>query len=39
MAYDEALAERLRDRLRTEDGVSEKKMFGGLAFVATLPPK
>jgi TfoX/Sxy family transcriptional regulator of competence genes len=33
MAYDEALAERLRERLRGGDGVSEKKMFGGLAFL------
>ncbi|HEU4421652.1 MAG TPA: TfoX/Sxy family protein [Pilimelia sp.] len=34
MAYDEALAERIRDRLRETDGVTEKKMFGGLAFLA-----
>ena len=33
MAYDEALAERLRERLRGADGVTEKKMFGGLAFL------
>jgi TfoX/Sxy family transcriptional regulator of competence genes len=33
MAYDEALAERLRDRLRGTAGVTEKKMFGGLAFM------
>ena len=33
MAYDEVLAERLRDRLRTADAVAEKKMFGGLAFL------
>jgi TfoX/Sxy family transcriptional regulator of competence genes len=33
MAYDGALAERLRDRLRDSAGVSEKKMFGGLAFL------
>jgi TfoX/Sxy family transcriptional regulator of competence genes len=33
MAYDEALAERIRDRLRDADGVTEKKMFGGLAFL------
>jgi TfoX/Sxy family transcriptional regulator of competence genes len=33
MAYDEALAERLRDRLRDAVGVTEKKMFGGLAFL------
>jgi TfoX/Sxy family transcriptional regulator of competence genes len=33
MAYDEALAGRLRDRLAGESGVVEKKMFGGLAFL------
>ncbi len=33
MAYDAALADRLRDRLRDRVGVTEKKMFGGLAFL------
>jgi hypothetical protein len=33
MAFDDALAERLRDRRRDAAGVTEKKMFGGLAFV------
>jgi len=33
MAYDEALAERLRDRLVGAAGVTEKRMFGGLAFL------
>ena len=33
MAYDEALAERMRDLLEGEAGVTEKKMFGGLAFL------
>ena len=33
MAYDEALAERIRDRMRDAVGVTEKKMFGGLAFL------
>lgn len=33
MAYDEALADRLRDLLVDEPGVSEKKMFGGLGFM------
>jgi TfoX/Sxy family transcriptional regulator of competence genes len=33
MGYEEKLAERLRDLLADEDGVSEKKMFGGLAFL------
>jgi TfoX/Sxy family transcriptional regulator of competence genes len=33
MAYDEALAERVRDRVRGAAGITEKKMFGGLAFL------
>jgi TfoX/Sxy family transcriptional regulator of competence genes len=33
LAYDEDLAERLRELLAGETGVSEKKMFGGLAFL------
>jgi len=33
MAYDAALAQRVRDRMTDEPGVSEKKMFGGLAFL------
>jgi TfoX/Sxy family transcriptional regulator of competence genes len=33
VAYDEALAERVRDRLRGAAGITEKKMFGGLAFM------
>jgi TfoX/Sxy family transcriptional regulator of competence genes len=33
MAYDEALAERIRGRLDREPGVVEKRMFGGLAFL------
>lgn len=33
MAYDEALAERIRELLEGRPGVSEKKMFGGLAFL------
>jgi TfoX/Sxy family transcriptional regulator of competence genes len=33
MAYDEALAERIRSLLAGEDDVTEKKMFGGLAFL------
>jgi len=33
MAYDEDLANRLRELLAGEDGVTEKKMFGGLAFL------
>jgi TfoX/Sxy family transcriptional regulator of competence genes len=33
MAYDEELAERIRALLRDEAGVTERKMFGGLAFL------
>jgi TfoX/Sxy family transcriptional regulator of competence genes len=33
MPYDEALVERVRDRVRGLAGASEKKMFGGLAFL------
>ncbi len=33
MAYDEGLAQRLRDLLDERRGVSEKKMFGGLCFL------
>jgi hypothetical protein len=34
MAYDEALADRVRRALgRRRDGVTEKKMFGGIAFL------
>ncbi len=33
MAYDEELAERIRELLATHHDVVEKKMFGGLAFL------
>ncbi|HEX6331469.1 MAG TPA: TfoX/Sxy family protein [Actinomycetota bacterium] len=33
MAYDEDLAARIRELLEGEAGVSEQKMFGGLAFL------
>ncbi len=33
MAYDEGLAERLRDCLAARDDVVEKKMFGGIAYM------
>ena len=33
MAFDEALAERVRATVADVDGVVEKRMFGGLAFV------
>lgn len=33
MAYDEDLASRLREALAGEDAITEKRMFGGLAFL------
>ena len=33
MAYDEELANRLRELVQGEDGVTEQRMFGGLAFL------
>jgi TfoX/Sxy family transcriptional regulator of competence genes len=33
MAYDEDLANRVRELLALEKGVTEKRMFGGLAFL------
>jgi TfoX/Sxy family transcriptional regulator of competence genes len=33
VAYDEQLAARIRDLVAAEDGVTEKKMFGGLSFL------
>jgi hypothetical protein len=33
LAYDEDLANRIRELLEDEPGVVEKKMFGGLAFL------
>jgi TfoX/Sxy family transcriptional regulator of competence genes len=33
MAYDEELAHRLRECLQDEPSVTEKRMFGGLAFL------
>ena len=35
MAYDEKLAERIRDVLSGRDDVSERKMFGGLCFMVS----
>ena len=32
MAYDEGVAPRLREVLGDEQGILEKKMFGGIAF-------
>jgi hypothetical protein len=33
VAYDEALASRIRELIAGEPGLTEKKMFGGLAFL------
>ena len=33
MAYDEGVAQRLREALGEEQGIAEKKMFGGIAFM------
>ena len=33
MAYDEDLANRVREQLADQEGVAEKQMFGGLAFL------
>lgn len=33
MAYDEDLADRIRELLADESGVTERRMFGGLAFL------
>ena len=33
MAYDEELADRIREQIGDEQSLTEKKMFGGLAFL------
>lgn len=33
MAFDEQLADRVRKQLRKQKGLSEKRMFGGVAFL------
>ena len=33
MAYDEELADRIREQLASRSGVTERKMFGGIAFM------
>jgi hypothetical protein len=33
VSYDEKLADRVREHVRAEPGLSEKRMFGGLAFM------
>jgi len=35
MAFDAELAQRIRDRMTAVAGVSERKMFGGLAFLTS----
>ncbi len=35
MAYDEGLAQRLRDVAEDQQGIAEKKMFGGLCFLVS----
>jgi len=34
MAFDEGLAERIRDHTETDPSISERKMFGGLCFMS-----
>ena len=34
MAYDHDLADAIRELLESEPGITEKKMFGGIAFLA-----
>ena len=33
MAYDEDLANRVRELIASEDGCTEQKMFGGIGFM------
>jgi hypothetical protein len=33
MAYDEDLANRIRDQLAGETAITERRMFGGIAFM------
>ena len=33
MAYDEGLAQRIREALADADGLTERRMFGGIAFM------
>lgn len=35
MAYDEKLAQRIRDVLSTQSNVEEKKMFGGICYLVS----
>ncbi len=36
MAYDEDLANRIRELIASEDGYTEQKMFGGIGFMGWL---
>jgi hypothetical protein len=38
MAYDEALAQRVREALRGKRGVTERKMFGGKGWTPKRSP-
>jgi hypothetical protein len=35
VAFDEGLAERIRDAMSEQPGISERKMFGGLCYPGT----
>lgn len=35
MAYDDGLAQRIREQLQEQPNVEEKKMFGGLCFIVS----
>ena len=35
MAYDEDLANRIRELIASEDGYTEQKMFGAIGFMST----
>jgi hypothetical protein len=37
MAFDAALADRIREALPRSRAISERKMFGGLAFLMNMP--
>jgi TfoX/Sxy family transcriptional regulator of competence genes len=34
MAFDEALAQRVREAVRSRRGITERRMFGGIAFMS-----
>jgi len=39
VAFDEALADRIRDALAPRGGLSERRMFGGIAFMLEVAPE